>query len=159
MLSVQTIEHLKKKNYNVELNLYGNGDEYNTVKKYIQKNNLTDSVFLHGNQPKEIVKKAFRESHFLLFISRSEGWPKVIAEAMFWSCLPIASRVSCIPFMLDFGERGTLVSENIDEIVTTIETYISDEEHYQTSVKKAREWSQRYTLDTFSEAIKKLVVD
>ena len=65
------------------------------------------------------MKKAFIEAHFLIFISKSEGWPKVVAEAMFWKCLPISTDVSCVAYMLDYGKRGTIVSPNvlIDDLV------------------------------------------
>ena len=44
-----------------------------------------------GIRVKENIKKAYKRAHFLVFISKSEGWPKVVAEAMFWKCLPIST--------------------------------------------------------------------
>ena len=47
----------------------------------------------------------------------SEGWPKVIAEGMFWGCLPIATRVSCVPNMLNNGKRGIILELTLQEDV------------------------------------------
>jgi glycosyltransferase involved in cell wall biosynthesis len=157
MLSVEVVDLLINLGYKVELNMFGNGAEFDSVANFIKKNNLTNSIFLHGNQSKDEVKKAFQTAHFLIFVSKSEGWPKVVAEAMFWSCLPISSKVSCVPFMLDFGKRGSIVSSNKEEIVSTIKNYIFNSADYYQKVQKAKSWSQSFTLDKFSKEITKLV--
>ena len=58
------------------------------------------AIFFHGNQPAAIVTEAYKRSHFLFLASQSEGWPKVVAEAMWHGCIPIATPVSCVPWML-----------------------------------------------------------
>ena len=137
--------------------MYGNGSEFIKIEKYINDNLLYKDIKLHGNQSKEIVKQAFQKSHFLVFISKSEGWPKVVAESMFWSCLVVSTKVSCVPFMLDDGNRGCLINDNIDDIVKKIEQYIYDKKIYFQQVNRAKKWSQQFTLDSFQEAIKKLI--
>ncbi|TVZ54868.1 glycosyltransferase involved in cell wall biosynthesis [Lutibacter sp. Hel_I_33_5] len=156
-LSVKIIKELLKKGYNVQLDMYGNGVEYKKVEKYVFDNKINNNVFLHGNQSKEVVKLAYQKSHFLVFISKSEGWPKVIAEAMFWSCLPISTKVSCVPYMLKNGERGVLIKNNINEIVSNIELLINNEDIYQKKVISAKKWSQQFTLDKFSYEIKQFI--
>src|SRR5690606_9679623 len=42
------------------------------------------------------VFEIYRKSHFILLPSDSEGFPKVIAEAMNYGCIPIVSDVSSI---------------------------------------------------------------
>ncbi|WP_341220829.1 glycosyltransferase [Polaribacter atrinae] len=157
IISVKTVEELFKKGYQVELSMFGDGTEFSEVETYVKKNKLTDIVLLKGNQPKEKVKLAFQESQFLIFISKSEGWPKVVAEAMFWSCLPISTKVSCIPYMLDNGNRGSIVSNNIEEITKTIKEYLDNFEKYTEHIEKAKNWSQKYTLDAFEKEISKLI--
>ena len=129
----------------------------NVYKKYINDNELYNDIKLYGNQSKEIVKQAFQKSHFLVFISKSEGWPKVVAESMFWSCLPVSTKVSCIPYMLDYGNRGALINDNLDEVIEKIESYIAHKKRYAEHVENAKKWSQQFTLDAFEEAIKELI--
>lgn len=157
LLSVKATHKLINKGHNLTLDMYGDGSEFIKVEKYISDNELDEHIKLHGNQPKEIVKQAFQKSHFLVFISKSEGWPKVVAESMFWTCLPVSTKVSCVPFMLDDGNRGCLINDNIDDIVEKIEQYIYDKKIYFQQVNRAKKWSQQFTLDTFEEAIKKLI--
>ena len=159
LLSVKAIEQLHLKGYNIKLNMYGEGDEYLNIKRYINSNNLEGVIILHGNKPREIVKEAFKKSHFLLFISQSEGWPKVVAEAMFWRCLPISSNVSCVNYMLDDSNRGSVLKSNVNEIevVKEVLKYINNEDIYQKKVLEALIWSQKYTLDKFELEIKNLL--
>ena len=159
MLSVKVIEKLRLENYNVQLDMYGEGEEFKKIKDYVRKKNLEGSIFLHGNQPREVVKKAYQQSHFLIFVSKSEGWPKVVAEAMFWGCLPISSKVSCVESMLGHGSRGTVIAPytTSDEIVQILKRYIEKEDAYQQEVLSAKNWSQQYTLEKFEYEIQKLL--
>jgi len=161
LLSVKLIEKLLQENYNVQLDMYGEGEEFKKIKAYVCQKNLEGSVFLHGNQSKEVVKEAYQKSHFLIFVSKSEGWPKVVAEAMFWGCLPISSKVSCVESMLGNGSRGTVIAPNAnsDEIVQIIKGYIEKEDAYQKQILNAKKWSQQYTLEVFEHKIKKLLLD
>jgi glycosyltransferase involved in cell wall biosynthesis len=157
LLSIRVTHKLLKKGFDVTLDMYGNGSEYEKVQKYIDDHQLHKTINLHGNQSKEVVKRAFQNSHFLIFISKSEGWPKVVAESMFWSCLPISTKVSCVPAMLDYGHRGALINGNLDEVVEKIESYIAHKKRYAEHVENAKKWSQQFTLDAFEEAIKELI--
>ena len=157
LLSVEVANALKERDFPVELNVYGDGVEYQKLAEYIENKQLNNTVILHGNQDKNTVKKAFQESHFLIFVSKSEGWPKVVAEAMFWGCIPLASAVSCVPYMLDNGGRGTLVTNDVEDIVAVIENYANKDLLWTQTSEKGKAWSQVITLDKFEEEIKKLV--
>ena len=160
-LCVKIIENLISKGYNVQLNMYGNGEEFHKIKDYVNQKSLSKNVILHGNQSKDVIKKAFIDSHFLLFISKSEGWPKVVAEAMFWKCLPIASNVSCVNYMLDNGNRGIVVDANINEkiLLKNIESILNNNTEYQKKAFEAQNWSHNYTLDKFEIEIQKILND
>ena len=157
LLSVAVIQKLKENGHQVQLNIYGEGPERVAIENYIKENDLSTEVILHGNRDRETVKKAYQTAHFLLFISQSEGWPKAVAEAMFWGCLPITGKVSCIPYMLANGERGALVSPNTDEIVAVIENYLQHPEKYDQHATKAMAWSRQFTMEKFEEEIGKIM--
>ncbi|WP_139958075.1 glycosyltransferase family 4 protein [Flavicella sediminum] len=157
LLSVKVVEELFKKGESVHLDMYGDGAEFAAVSVYIIENKLSEVVTLHGNSDKKIVQQAFERSHFLLFISKSEGWPKVVAEAMFWGCLPITSKVSCVPFMLGNETRGALVEASVASVSEKLAMYLKDADLYKAHVLNAQNWSQQYTLDRFENEIQKLL--
>jgi glycosyltransferase involved in cell wall biosynthesis len=135
------------------LSICGNGPLIERVNKYISDNGLDGKVFCKGNLNRKELDSIYQTSHFLLMPSRSEGWPKSVAEAMWWGTLPVVSPVSCIPEMLNHGERGILMSPNADQIAGSIASLIKQPEHYQSMCVKAMEWSRGYTLESFRKLI------
>ena len=158
LYAIQLIEGLLKRGYNVTLNLYGEGDERHILENYIREKKIERYIYLKGNQNNEIIKKAYQESYFVLLPSKSEGWPKAIAEGMFWGCVPIATKVSCVPFMLDYGKRGILLEMDLEKDVIQIENSIKDEGNFLSKSKLAKNWSQQYTTEIFESEIKKLLL-
>jgi glycosyltransferase involved in cell wall biosynthesis len=156
--AAQVVEGLFNRGFDVCLNIYGEGIERNNLERYISENNLAEVISLKGNQDKGTLKIAYLESHFVLLPSESEGWPKAIAEGMFWGCVPIATPVSCVPFMLDYGNRGVLLNKNLNSDVMQIASLLTNNKDFNIKQKKAFEWSQAYTLDVFESEIKKLMV-
>jgi glycosyltransferase involved in cell wall biosynthesis len=155
---IQLVEELSKKGYDVHLSLYGEGTERTALEQYIIANRLEAVIELEGNQSKDTVKKAYQNSHFVVLPSDSEGWPKAIAEGMFWGCIPVAKAVSCVSHMLDGGKRGVLLEMDLDRDCNQIETILHNQTDFDTKRNAAAEWSRQYTLDVFEEAIKELVV-
>jgi glycosyltransferase involved in cell wall biosynthesis len=154
LLAVQAAEALLQKGHRVSLELLGEGAERQRLENYIEEHGLRKQVRLLGNVDAEKVKKKLQGGHFLIFVSKSEGWPKAVAEAMFWGCLPITTAVSCVPYMLDFGKRGTLIAPEMTAAVQAVEAYMENPQEYSQQVVAAAEWSRQFTLEKFEEAIK-----
>lgn len=157
MYAIQLVELIRNKGYEVVLDLYGDGKEMPALKKYVAENHLENLIHLKGNQTQETVKQAFQNGHFVILPSESEGWPKVIAEGMFWGCLPIVTPVSCLEYMLDHGGRGILLQLEPEKDATAIIALLNNEEAYQRKVDAGVQWSRKYTLDLFANEIKALV--
>ena len=157
LYAIQLVEALSKKGTNVCLDLYGEGMERTLLEHYIVKNNLEKIISLKGNQNQETVQKCFEESHFVLLPSESEGWPKAIAEGMFWGCVPLATAVSCVPYMLDYGKRGVLLEMDLKKDVEQIQALLDDPTDFENKRNNAAKWSRAYTLEVFEEAIEKLL--
>ena len=157
LYAIQLVEQLYKKGNDVQLAIYGEGSERDKIEKYILENNLQDYIFLKGNQNQDTIKKAYIENHFVVLPSLSEGWPKVVAEGMFWGCMPITTKVSCLSTMLDNGKRGVLLNLNLDKDVEQVETIIKNQKEYNDKVLHGINWSRQYTFDAFEYEIKLLL--
>ena len=156
LYAIQLINSLKKRGIQITLDIYGEGVEQKAIELKIKELRLENEVTLHGNQISEVIEEAYKSSHFLILPSKSEGWPKVVAEAMFWGCIPIVTSVSCVPWMLDFGARGFLVVLNIEKDIENITRNLKDNKLKELSIN-AQVWSQQYTIDTFEKEIIKLL--
>ena len=158
LFAIQLIERLHQKGYLVRLRMYGEGVQRKILEDYIAAHQLESIITLEGNQSKAIVQKAYQDSHFVVLPSESEGWPKVIAEGMFWGCVPIATSVSCVPFMLDYGNRGVLLEMDLEHDSRLIEAVLQDQTDFDRKRIKASDWSRNYTLEVFEQAIEGLIV-
>ena len=154
---IQLVEELYKRGEKVILELYGEGVLRKDLEHYIAQNNLETIVSLKGNQTKETVLKGYQNSHFLILPSKSEGWPKVVAEAMFWGCVPIASPVSCVPFMMGNGSRGIVLKEQLHNDVSQIMNVLNNQEVYKKMALDGQTWSRQFTTDKFEIEISKLL--
>jgi len=157
MYAVKLVEQLIKNDKKAVLHILGEGIERENLEDYIKRNQLERFVYLHGNQNKETVKQFYKKSHFVVLPSKSEGWPKAIAEGMFWGCLPITTNVSCLPFMLDYGKRGILLEMKFEKDLIKIKDILSDENLLQEMSAKSLEWSRNFTIDKFESEIEQLL--
>lgn len=156
LIAIKIIEKLLKNNIDANLELYGDGVLRKELEVYVQKNRLSKNIHFKGNQPLDVVKQALLNAHFLILASKSEGWPKAVAEAMFFGVIPIATTVSCVAEMLGNGSRGILISLDLEKAVSKIMKIITENDLHVMS-KLAQKWSQTYTLDYFEAEIKQLI--
>jgi glycosyltransferase involved in cell wall biosynthesis len=157
LLTAQVALGLVKNGRNIQLEFYGDGSERNRLEEFIKSKDLEKRVFIRGNVPAGTIKKALQNAHFFIFLSKSEGWPKVVAESMFWGCLPVTTRISCVPQMLGDGTRGNLVGENVAEVIQSIESDLGKPERYFQKTLAAVAWSRDYTLEKFELEIQNLL--
>ncbi len=182
LFAVELIHQLSNAGAEVRLDIYGEGPERKRLVRYIEKYELNGIVKLYGNQPQGVLKEAYRKAHFCLLPSKSEGWPKALAEGMFFGCIPVGTEISCVPWMLGAGSRGILLPPptpippptppgplhtspkrgrsmggRVQEAVGRICSLMRDEEKMRRMSVMAREWSQEYTLEKFRDEIHKLL--
>jgi glycosyltransferase involved in cell wall biosynthesis len=81
---------------------------------------LYNNIIWYGelNDRKQI-EDLYRNAHVLLLTSSSEGFPKVIAEAMAFSCIPITTGVGGIPEVLTHRSNSILTDPE-DSLVQSI---------------------------------------
>jgi glycosyltransferase involved in cell wall biosynthesis len=155
---IEIVNTLNNLGIHATINLYGDGILFDEIQASIIKNHLQESVFLKGNLTKESLIEVYKSSHFLVLQSGSfEGWPKVVAESMFWGCVPLAIPTSVVPQMLDNGNRGLLLTGILSVDLKNIIGIIYDNRLYQQMANAALTWSRKYTLDVFEDEIQKLL--
>lgn len=157
LYAIQLVASLRKLGYNIQLDLLGDGILKSQLNSYIEEHNLMTFVTLKGNLDREATKHHYQNSHFMMLPSKSEGWPKAVAEAMFWGCVPLVTKVSCVAYMLDEGNRGLLLTKDLSKDVTHIQEIIENETRFNQLSEQAKQWSQEFTLDKFEVEIKRIL--
>lgn len=77
------------------------GDSSKKVNYRNQLSFLREKIRFHGFLPKDEVHTILEKSHFIVLPSKSEGFPKVIAEAACYGTIPIVSNVGSIPHYIN----------------------------------------------------------
>lgn len=103
---LEIVKIIKENNLAFHLTLVGDGPERPEIERIIHQYDLNSSITLVGWQPKDKLGIFYRDAHVLLFPSYSEGWPKVLSEAMAHGVVPLASSVSSIPQILNKFQSG-----------------------------------------------------
>lgn len=89
---------------------------------------VPSNVTLVEPLPRNQLVNVYQSASVYLQLSRSEGLPNVLCEAMLCGCIPVGSAVGGIPDAI--GEKGEIVeSSQTDEIVAAIERGITRAPH------------------------------
>lgn len=157
ILALEVLKGLIEVGEKAKLVFCGEGSEKEILQEYTSKYELESYVKFLGNVTAEVVKTEFQNSHFLIFGSRSEGWPKVVAEAMWWGCVPITTSVSCVPQMLGNGQRGIICDPVAEKMIQRILNLIRTPEILGLMVNEATKWSREFTIEKLESELIKLI--
>lgn len=91
---LQAINDYPDKNAFSGLDIVGDGAEMEELK--FKTKDICIPITFHGSLSREKVISIYKNADFILLPSKSEGFPKVIAEAANYGCIPIVSDVSAI---------------------------------------------------------------
>ncbi len=92
-----------------QLLIIGDGPEINQLQDYAKRYDLPAEFLGYRSRPEILTILA--KSDFLVLPSRSEGFPKVVAEAWSQGCLPVVTNVSAISQYVQEGINGYLIEE------------------------------------------------
>lgn len=97
--------HLKKKIRTIHI--VGDGSARGDYKKTTDSSNL--NFKFHGFLSRDEVHEIYKISHSIILPSKTEGFPKVIAEALNYGCIPIVSNISSINNYIKDNMNGYLM--------------------------------------------------
>lgn len=141
-----------------QVHLVGNGSEVDYFKN-LSEHSKINFVF-HGFLSTGKLFQIYKASHFFVMpTTASEGFPKVIAEAMNFGCLPIVSNISSIGQYVKEGENGFLISPvNEDQVKDSIEkALLLSNQDYKLLVSNCKFIVSKFSYPYYVSRIKKLV--
>ncbi len=141
------------------VHLVGDGPERRSFEA--QARSLTIPVHFHGFLPREEVFRIYARSHFFLLPSDSEGFPKVIAEAANFGCIPLVSDVSSIPHYVQHRKNGFVWEAGGKDFSVFFARTLSDVEKGQlrSMATAAFKMAGLFTFERYGERIVKEILD
>jgi glycosyltransferase involved in cell wall biosynthesis len=149
---------LRHQGLNFTLTLVGDSPHRQDYEAHTCANHLSDQVKFTGWLPMYALQPYYQQAHLLVFpSSASEGWPKVLSEAMAFGVVPVSSAISSIPQILDqIGAGKAIPSDQISRYVEVILEYADNPAIWEAERDKCITAGVRYTYPAYLQAVQTL---
>jgi glycosyltransferase involved in cell wall biosynthesis len=156
--ALQLLQEKQKESIS-KIHMVGDGTDVDYLKDLSNKTDL--SVIFHGLLERSKVHEVYKQCHAIVLPSASEGFPKVIAEAMNYGCVPIVSNISSIGQYINNGRNGLLIKYlNSDSVLDTLNTFLNIEnQFYKDCLQINTSLSRFFTFDAYLKNIQLKVLD
>lgn len=136
---------LKKEGYDYDLWIVGEGTDRGNLEKYIDNNNLRDSVKLLGfkNNPYPYMKNA----DLFVCSSKAEGFSTVATEALILGVPIVTTDCSGMHELLGDSEYGIITENSVDGLYNGLKTILSNPEIYKRYKEKAEIRGKTFSME------------
>jgi len=136
------------------LDVIGDGSALPAFKELAAGLNVSDRVTFHGKVDQPSVVNLLRQADLFCYpTAASEGFPKVVLEALACGLPVITTRVSVLPQLIGNG-CGVLLEENTGAAMArAVCEVLSDRELYSRMSAQARETARHYSLERWRDQI------
>ena len=163
--AIEIAKKLKADNYNFTMNIIGEGELEEKLKKDIEKFNLKDNVFLRGVLPTKDVYEYMKKTQIYIATSDyNEGWGAVVNEAMGYACAVVASKaMGSVPYLIKDGKNGfTYKNGNINDLYRKVKRILDDEKLSNQISKNAYDtinntWNGKIYAQRFVKLVEELL--
>jgi glycosyltransferase involved in cell wall biosynthesis len=156
-LLIDAVELLKSKIPNIKAFIFGDGPDRQLFEEKVKDLGLEDRIKFLGKLNAGQVHQLLSEADIFCFPTySSEGFPKVVIEAMAHGLPVICTPVSVMPFLVNNPERpaGLLVEKkNIAQLADQIGYYFDHPAIHLIHSKNAKQISLGYSLENWVDAI------
>lgn len=154
---IEIADGLLQRGVDFHLDIVGDGSAKMNALRSAAECGLRDRIKFVGWKSRVEIEEYYRIAHFILLPSASEGWPKVLSEAMAYGVVPLASSISSIPSVLsEAGSGQTIPFEEIDTYVNTIISYTQDRSRWKIESHNATIAAGAFTYEKYLDAVTKL---
>jgi glycosyltransferase involved in cell wall biosynthesis len=156
--AIEILARVRRESVAATLDLVGDGPERAAFERLARERGVSGEAIFRGWVPRPALSPLYRRSHFMLLPSScSEGWPKVLGEAMAYGVVPVASNVSCIPQILGATNADlSLEPCNLAGFAATVVGLAGDPERWKSASRAAVGTAQSFTYDRYLTAVGQL---
>jgi glycosyltransferase involved in cell wall biosynthesis len=156
---LEILAHLQTAGIAARLDLIGEGPEREMFERRAVELGVSSWVSFQGGLPRASLGHFYDLAHFILLPSVcSEGWPKVLSEAMAYGAVPIATSISSIPqFLKTFSTGQTIHSPNPKLFSDVIQAYLRDPARWREDSSNALKAASRFSYGNYLRAVAELL--
>jgi len=139
---------------NISLKIVGDGPYLNDLKELVNQLSLNNYVSFTGKvSQREVVKNMTESDIFVYPTTASEGFPKVVLEALASGKPVIANPVSVIPELLKGGAGIILENDDPNSIFESVIKLTESEEKFKQIQMEAQNTVNNFTLENWANVI------
>ena len=136
------------------LDVVGDGASLSGFRKLAETLRLSDRVTFHGKVNHEAVVELLKQADLFCYPTRaSEGFPKVVLEALAGGLPVITTRVSVLPELIGAGGGVLLDEPTAEALARSIVSTLSDAEAYRQMSVRAIETATQFSLERWRDTI------
>ncbi len=142
-----------------EFDLIGDSAERAELEALARSLGVADRAHFHGWVARTAMTPFYARAHLMLFpTDSSEGWPKVVSEAMAYGVVPLVGAVSAIPqFLHAFGTGMAIPPHDVQQFTDGVRLYRDDPARWRAESIHAVEAAQRFTYTRFLEDVRRVL--
>lgn len=157
-IGVRAMDLLKRRGIAVSLEIVGDGTEREHLESLARAIGVENQVVFHGRLGAEGVIKVLKRSHFILLLSETEGWARVVLEGMTAGVVPVVTPVRILVELVGRGERGLVVERSAEAVADAIEGVMRDVAAYHRLVRNGTEWAREYSMEAMDRKIEEILL-
>ncbi len=151
---IESLSLILQKFPEATLDIVGGGSLLNELKIRVKTLNLTDKITFHGKVAQSEVINLLKNAHVFCFpTSASEGFPKVVLEALSCGLPIITTKVSVLPKLIENGCGVLLEDLSCESFASAIDYIFFNEDKYKNMSVQAVSVAQQYTLENWRDLI------
>ncbi|MCX8148588.1 glycosyltransferase [Thermaurantimonas aggregans] len=143
-----------------EVHFVGNGPKLNELRDYSEK--LKIKCIIHGSLNRITINEIYKKCHFIILPSlASEGFPKVLAEAANYGCIPVSSDISSIDHYISNKNNGFIWEHKkynfevyLKELLENIEY-----ENLKNIVNESYKFANKFTFFCYINKVNEIVLN
>ncbi len=138
-------------NFNVIICGGGNEQDIQNIENKVKSNNLEKSIWYAGNIESKDLPNYLQSADIFCVPARYQGFSRAYIEAMASGCAVVTTPAGCTHEIIENGITGMIVNPKIDEIKEGLKKVLLDENLRQTLVSNARQYVERYSVQSVSK--------
>lgn len=149
---IEAFAELRRRGLAAHLHVVGDGPARGVLERRVAALAITAAVTFHGRLPRDAVLGVFDQADLFVYPTRSsEGFPKLVLEALSRGLPTVATPVSAIPSMIDGA--GLVVAADVDAVIEGAASILGDPARYGEFCRQAVQNASRYTLEAWVDEI------
>lgn len=156
--AVEAVAGLNRRGVPAVLDMIGDGPSRHELEQLANMLGVSQCVEFRGWVPRSGMGTYYEQAHLLILPSRSEGWPKVISEAMANGVVPVASAVGSIPqYLQDFRVGRAVPYDDPEAFADAMAWYFEHPEAWKEESLRGIDESHRFSYDRYTHAVQALL--